>query len=745
MTLSVDQVINNRYRIVKLLGQGGFGAVYQAYDINLDRICALKENLETTSEVARQFEREARMLANLTHPNLPRVTDHFRIPEKGQYLVMDYIEGEDLEQMIERLRGPLGEEQALEWIDQVCDALSYLHQQNPPIIHRDIKPANIRVTLQGSGESRAVLVDFGIAKFYDPALKTTVGARAVTPGYSPPEQYGRGVTDAQSDIYALAATLYTLLTAEVPPDSVDLMSGNAPPLSPANVINPKISPQVSAAITQAMNPTRERRFRTVRAFKIALHHPVVPKTQPIAPVVAPLVARPEAGLRGDLGGDGVQSRPGTGARPPSAPPPRPDVVIRAPPSQFLLDRRGWTMLIVGALLLGALALVGTFVAARLLANTPKETLPPPFPARTAVQIVETEAPTSTFEPTPTDTPVIIPTDTPEQPPEPGAVKLSLPDARIAFVSDHQGNATDRIYVITVSGGEYWFAPRGGFQYGLANGETRLPFSPPEAVAFDDSSNIAWWPEWCQANRTLFFELQKTSQPEWQGVSYVPFGQSGVSPVPLNWGFDKLGVPRCSHSGSTGLVSALKDYTKNDWSLYRFDIANPNLPQIVGDGFAFAGNASWSADDSWIVFMRRPAGATGFSLVRLDMNSYQAGGLPTPEGYQEAKYPAVSPTSGKIAFACSIGSEWRLCDMNSDGSNERAILSGWGSMNGKRADQMPTIPPLTPSWSPDGRWIALAIQKDGAWDVYLYLVEKDILVNLTQALSGNQFQPSWSKP
>lgn len=754
MTLSIDPVIQHRYRVIKLLGQGGFGAVYQAYDINLDRTCALKENLETTTEVARQFEREARMLANVNHPNLPRVTDHFVIPEQGQYLVMDYIEGEDLEQMLERLKGPLNEAQALEWIDQVCDALDYLHQQNPPIIHRDIKPANIRVTTQGPGTGRAMLVDFGIAKFYDPSMKTTVGARAVTPGYSPPEQYGRGVTDAQSDVYALAATLYTLLTAEVPADSVDLMSGNAPPLAPANVVNPKVSPQVSAAITQAMNPTRERRFRTVKAFKTALHHPLVPKTQVVGP--APLgstASRPESALRGNLGWDAVQPRdtgkpqPGMGTRPPSTPPPMSPRVIPSPPPRPLLDRKGWIMLVVGSLLVGAFALAGAFGVARLLAGgVPEKTLPPAMPpVRTAAMVIETETPVATSIPTATGTPTATPTETPEGPPEPGAVKLSLPDSRIAFVSDHQGNLTDRIYVISVNGGDYWFAPRGGFSFGLAKGETRLPFSPPESVPPDEKGNIAWWPDWCDGNRTIYFEVQKTGQTEWQGVSYVPFGQGGAAPVSLDWGFDKLGVPRCSHSGSVGLVSALKSWKNNDWSLYRFELANPNMPSIVGDGFAFAGNASWSADDSWIAFMRRAPGATDFSLVRLDMRSYQAEDLGMPADYREAKYPSVSPTTGEIAFACFNGSEWHLCAMSSTGKDGRRILSGWGAVNGKRTDNMPTIPPLTPSWSPDGRWIALAIQLDGAWDVYLFQVEKNILVNLTQALSGNQFQPSWSKP
>jgi serine/threonine protein kinase len=216
MPLISGQILNTRYRIVKLLGQGGFGAVYRAWDLNLNRPCAIKENLETAPEAQQQFQREAQMLSNLHHPNLPRVIDYYFISGQGQYLVMDFVEGEDLQSILDNAGSTLTESQVLPWIRQVCDALSYLHHQNPPIIHRDVKPRNIIITPAG----QAMLVDFGIAKRYDPQSKTTMGARAVTPGYSPNEQYGHGTTDSISDIYALGATLYTLLTNQVPVESV---------------------------------------------------------------------------------------------------------------------------------------------------------------------------------------------------------------------------------------------------------------------------------------------------------------------------------------------------------------------------------------------------------------------------------------------------------------------------------------------------------------------------------------------
>jgi eukaryotic-like serine/threonine-protein kinase len=283
MTLNAGTIIVNRYRSVKLLGQGGFGAVYKAWDLNLNRACALKENLDTSSEAQRQFVREAQVLANLAHPNLPRVSDHFLVPGQGQYLVMELVEGEDLESLVQR-QGSLAPPQALHWIGQIADAVQYMHSQQPPVIHRDIKPANIRITPEG----RAVLVDFGLVKIYDPRLQTTIGARAVTPGYSPPEQYGQGATDARTDIYALAATLYTLLTGQQPQESVQRIVADR--VAAADLINRQVTSTVGRAVQQAMALTPSQRYQTVNDFQMALASLPPTAPGPIGP--APLATVP---------------------------------------------------------------------------------------------------------------------------------------------------------------------------------------------------------------------------------------------------------------------------------------------------------------------------------------------------------------------------------------------------------------------------------------------------------------------
>jgi serine/threonine protein kinase len=323
MPLTAGQILQERYRIEQILGQGGMGAVYRALDLRLNRACAVKENLDTALDAREQFAREARFLVLLgKHPSLVQVYDFFVEPDGVQYLVMELIEGDDLETLVAR-QGPLSEAQAIEWMSQILDAVEYLHSQNPPIIHRDIKPQNIRITPQG----KAVLVDFGIAKEYKPRKVTAVGARAVTPGFAPPEQYSGG-TDPRSDIYALGATFYFLLTAQVPPEAIERLT-NDRRLEPQQ-FNPTISPQIELIIQKAMALRPTDRYQSVQEMKQALE-------QAKTPAIVPLAA-PSGGLCCHV--CGKPARPvarfcsycGTPLQPPPPPPPRgPGMFTPRPP------------------------------------------------------------------------------------------------------------------------------------------------------------------------------------------------------------------------------------------------------------------------------------------------------------------------------------------------------------------------------------------------------------------------------
>ncbi len=358
MPLVIGQFLHhNRYRVDGLLGQGGMGAVYRGWDTSLGVPVAIKENLAMTPEAKKQFEREAWVLARLSHPNLPRVTDHFFVQGQGQYLVMDYVEGEDLQSMLNRL-ATLPEPQVLDWAAQICDALAYLHRQPTPIIHRDIKPANIKIRPDG----RAVLVDFGIAKLYDAHMATTIGAQAVTPGYSPPEQYGGGSTDVRSDIYALGATLYHLLTGKKPAESVQRMI-QASMMPEPRQINRQISPVVSSAIRKATEVATDRRFQNIEAFQRALSSttpppitpsPVFATPPPAAVTPPPHVAQrrtppPQAAARRTPSPQAVPARVAT---------PRPATRPRGKRSSCLLPViLGLGVLLVGGVVIVALALL----------------------------------------------------------------------------------------------------------------------------------------------------------------------------------------------------------------------------------------------------------------------------------------------------------------------------------------------------------------------------------------------------
>ena len=264
MNLETGTLLNNRYRILQVLGQGGMGSVYRAMDENLDIEVAVKDNLFTTEEYARQFRREATILATLRHPTLPRVTDHFVVEGKGQYLVMDYIEGEDLRQRMERL-GPLPEIEVVIIGAAICDALVYLSSRDPVVIHRDVKPGNVKISPQG----QIFLVDFGLAKTMQGSQATTTGARAMTPGFSPPEQYGTARTDLRTDIFSLGATLYAALTGVTPEDLL-ARAMNQADLTPIRVHSPYVTKKVAAAVEKALALQPEDRFQTPELFKQAL-------------------------------------------------------------------------------------------------------------------------------------------------------------------------------------------------------------------------------------------------------------------------------------------------------------------------------------------------------------------------------------------------------------------------------------------------------------------------------------------
>jgi serine/threonine-protein kinase len=271
-------ILRDRYKIRRIIGQGGMGSIYLAEDIRLEgRQCALKEVQhesslpeDTLQQAQDQFLREAQILARLDHPNLPKVSDFFS-EENREYLVMDYVPGKDLRTlMIEARRKKtfLDEMEVLDWSVQLADALEYMHQQDPPILHRDIKPSNLKLTPSGLIK----LVDFGLVKLMaSEEMTITILQGRGTALYTPLEQYGgdTGHTDVRSDIYAFGATLYHLLTNSAPVEARERFL-RPESLIPPRQINPAISGRTERTILWALKLHPDERPQNIDEFRQSL-------------------------------------------------------------------------------------------------------------------------------------------------------------------------------------------------------------------------------------------------------------------------------------------------------------------------------------------------------------------------------------------------------------------------------------------------------------------------------------------
>ena len=275
-TLPPNTMLQNRYRIVQLLKAGGMGEVYEAFDERLSSQVALKRLtiLNPNPAVLQAFKREAKLLANLRHPALPRVSDHFE-EQQSQFLVMEFVAGPDLDDILQAQNKPFSINVVLRWADQLLDALDYLHSQNPPILHRDIKPQNLKVTDRG----QIMLLDFGIAKG-SVGLAATASNLSIfgyTPGYAPLEQMQGVGTSERSDLYALGATLYHLITNVTPPDALARASnqiyGQPDSLQPAHVVNPAVPLVISNVLIDSLALNINQRPANAAAMRQALQKP----------------------------------------------------------------------------------------------------------------------------------------------------------------------------------------------------------------------------------------------------------------------------------------------------------------------------------------------------------------------------------------------------------------------------------------------------------------------------------------
>jgi eukaryotic-like serine/threonine-protein kinase len=448
-TIPLGSILRERYVVEGLLGKGGFGAVYLVRDLRVKgNLYALKEAVNPPKKDWERFLFEGELLKRLDHRSLPRVYRVFEddAPHRA-YLLMDYIEGPNLEALRQQQPGKrFSLPQVLLTLVPIIEAVHFLHCQHPPVLHRDIKPSNIIVPASGDA---AVLVDFGIAKEYHPDC-TTTAFRTGSPGYAAPEQYSTG-TSTRSDIYGLGATFYTLLTGSIPADALfritHMGEGNADPLESLNQLNPDIPQHIADAIHRALSINSNDRFSTVERLWQAFE--TEPTWRPLnTPVTAPLAPASQSRFPQNQ----MESDTSTPAAITQAP------IRRSRKSRVLL-----LVLLVLLIASGIWAALLSYLASHPVANspTPQATSattvtaavsPTSHPTRAPVTVTTTPPPGATttsqpgVAPTPFATPGPTPRPTATTTPSPTPTPSPYPDV----AGDYNGTIDDTTDNITTN-------------------------------------------------------------------------------------------------------------------------------------------------------------------------------------------------------------------------------------------------------------------------------------------------------
>jgi serine/threonine protein kinase len=731
-TLERDTLLNDRYRIVEILGQGGMGAVYRAIDENLGMEVAVKENFYTSVEYSRQFRLEAVILANLRHSNLPRVSDHFEIEEQGQYLVMDYIEGEDLRQRMDRL-GILTDEEVIITGAAMCDALFYLHTRKPPILHRDLKPGNIKIDPEGM----IYLVDFGLAKIVKDSRITTTGARAMTPGYSSPEQYGTARTDARSDIYSLGATLYAALTNNIPEDGLARAMEQVD-LTPVRKRNQKVSRRLAVAIEQALAIHPDDRFQTAEDFKVALlqatsstkaiKHTEEMTVPPPPEEVLQAIANNKKGKGIGISGSEESRESSTRIRRRRKQRRRRALLALA----TLLVVTGGTWYGLGMpykeylFEMLPVALISedthTPTITPVVEEATSTNTPEPIPSSTFTEVpsftftlapptemptLETEEPTPLLDSTP-PTPTLIPL--------PGSTEVSptetiefqgypSDDEVIAFASYRSG--TVQIWTYAFSDETYTQITNfegGACQPSWSPDGRRLAFISP-----------------CQRNRLIYVDAH---------IFVLDFDTSEVVQLQMETGsFD----PAWSPDGTSILFAAAQD--ANTAQIYRLNLLDGTIDHMTGD-LKLNLDPAWSPDGSQIVFVSTRNG--GFYLYTMSNEPGGEAQILTRSGNSNNYKPTWS-ARGKIVFSQGkMGSIELLIGVTEEMIGASPAAYDYFRVN---ADTL-GVPEVDPDFSSDGFWLAYEGWPEGVnHDIYVMREDGQFVMRLTDH-PAIDFDPAW---
>jgi serine/threonine protein kinase len=703
MTLSPGTLLNNRYRILSILGQGGMGAVYHAIDENLGVAVAVKENLFLTDEYARQFQREASILAGLRHPNLPRVGDYFTLQGQGQYLIMDYIEGEDVRMRLERLK-QLPEKDVVIIGVLICDALAYMNSRKPPVVHRDIKPGNIKVTPEGE----VILVDFGLAKIMSRDEATTTGARAMTPGYSPPEQYGTARTDPRSDIYSLGATLYAALTALIPEDGLARATGKVE-LTPIRSLLPKVNRRLAATIEKALEVEPEQRYQTADEFRNSLLQssdiaamanigritipppPLVTDSPPLSKPVEPVESKSEV--------PNIVSQP----------------IDSSQPAPNRPRSRSWGWIVaLSLLILGGLAAIPYArpdLPAAFIRQFNPSTSTPVQDVTSPVIIPPVDTPTlvppSATSPAPTVTPVPILTQTPTFTPTPvvSPTYVGGGTGQIAFSSDRTG--TFQIYLLDVYSGIL--------------------------VKLTDLKNGACQPRWSpDGEQIVFVSPCNPRNDTYPGGRLFIMNHDGSDSTPLHLPVNLEGDydPDWSPDGNSIIYTSVQT---GRFQIFQYFLST-GYSRNLSNSKSFDSNPVWSPDGSLIAFVRKTSAS---QIWLMDSNGSNQVQFNLSDPSLVCLSPAWTPDGQMILFSETKTNQpipWLMAQrLRDQGTNQEF------KMPPARQD----IGPVSGvSVSPDGSLISFESWPDGKnHEIYLMTINGADKAPLTNDPSYD-FGPAW---
>jgi len=702
MTLEIGGLLYNRYRIESVIAQGGMGSIYKAIDQSLGVRVAVKENLFVTEESSRQFRREATILASLRHPNLPRVTDHFVIPDQGQYLVMDFIEGEDLRQRISR-NSLLQEDEAILIGAAICDALSYLHNRPAPILHRDIKPGNVKVSPTG----QVFLVDFGLARIAQPGQSTTIGAQALTPGYAPPEQYGRG-TDNRSDIYSLGATLYAAMTGAVPEDGLSRAMGNIN-LTPLRAHNPNIPDQIASVIQKAMAVQQNDRYQSADQFKTAL-------------LAANSAARRNTVRGGEARSALKQERTSIRSFPNSQQvtqekiaQPIEQIPVNLAPVQQRKKTFPWFAVLAGIIALAIICLLvfAYFISDRIGINLPFVVAHSLTATTTHTQLMTatqrpaaTQQPTETIEPTQPATPVPtatlqIPLPTPELPsltPSPVATAIGGGRGKIAFVSK-QMDGLPQIWIMNVDGSK---------QKQITNLK-------------DGACQPDWSPD---GTRLVIISPCRNRQDLYKGSSLFLMNADGTGLTPLASSPGGDFEPAWSPDGKRIAFTSIR--TNNIPYIYLYDLQT-NLASRVTKTSTNERHPAWSLDGKYLAFDSTRLGTS--QVWVMNSNGTDPREFSTLANGVSFK-PDFSPVGATICFLQGSKLPWIVVkQFPADSTTQEFTISDFR-------------PVIDVHYSKDGNWLVFAGQKDSNFDIFILTSVTG--ANLTRLTSeqAEDFNPVW---